>query len=69
MQQEEINETEETSLADSISGTMQKIIGDIEVVGGVLTGDPITQAEGHFNEEVGEIREEIEEQQDDDATS
>ena len=27
----------------------------------MLTGDPLTQAEGEFNVEVGEIREELEE--------
>lgn len=65
MQQEENNNAGETSLSDSISGTVQKIIGDIELVGGVLTGDPVTQAEGEFNTEVGEIREELEEPEDD----
>jgi uncharacterized protein YjbJ (UPF0337 family) len=69
MQQEEIKETEESSLTDSISGTVQQIIGDIELVGGILTADPITQAEGEFNVEVGEIREELEEEQENDATS
>lgn len=47
---------------DKISGTFQKIIGDIEEVGGVLTGDPNTVAEGEFNQEVGEIREELEDE-------
>lgn len=44
-----------------ISGFGQKIIGEIETIGGILTGDPLTQAEGEFNVEVGEVREEIEE--------
>lgn len=44
-----------------LSGLGQKIIGEIEVIGGILTGDPLTQAEGEFNVEVGEVREEIEE--------
>lgn len=44
-----------------VSGLGQKIIGEIEVIGGILTGDPLTQAEGEFNVEVGEVREEIEE--------
>jgi uncharacterized protein YjbJ (UPF0337 family) len=48
------------SLKDKISGLGQKIIGEIEEIGGVLTGDPNTVAEGEFNVEVGEIREEIE---------
>jgi uncharacterized protein YjbJ (UPF0337 family) len=57
----EPDEKEEHPLADNISGLGQKIIGTIESIGGVLTGDPITQAEGEFNAEVGEVREEIEE--------
>jgi uncharacterized protein YjbJ (UPF0337 family) len=48
-------------LADSITGLGQKIIGEIESIGGILTGDPVTAAEGEFNQEVGEVREEVEE--------
>ena len=48
-------------LKEKITGLGQKIIGEIEEVGGALTGDPTTQAEGQFNVEVGEIREELEE--------
>lgn len=58
-----MNEPEEKEghgLADKISGLGQKIIGEIETIGGVLTGDPVTQAEGEFNVEVGDVREEIE---------
>ncbi len=47
-------------LKEKIGGLGQKIIGEIEEVGGVLTGDPMTRAEGEFNVEVGELREEIE---------
>ena len=57
----EPEENEGHGLADKISGLGQKIIGEIETIGGVLTGDPITQAEGEFNVEVGDVREEIEE--------
>ena len=64
---QENDEIEETSieeghgLKDRITGLGQKIIGEIEQIGGVLTGDPITQAEGEYNVEVGDLREEIEE--------
>ena len=61
MNQKEIEDTEKHGLADRISGLGQKIIGEIETIGGVLTADPITQAEGEYNVEVGEVREEIEE--------
>ena len=61
MNEHENEDTEKHGLADRISGLGQKIIGEIETIGGVLTGDPIAQAEGEFNVEVGEVREEIEE--------
>lgn len=51
---------EEKGLGGKISGTSQFIIGEIEKIGGVLTADPITQAEGDLNIEVGKVREEIE---------
>jgi uncharacterized protein YjbJ (UPF0337 family) len=55
------NDTEhEGGLKDKISGLGQKIIGEIETIGGVLTADPTTQAEGEFNVEVGDIREDLE---------
>jgi hypothetical protein len=54
-------EPESHPLRDGLSGLGQKIIGEIETIGGVLTADPITQAEGEFNVEVGDLREEIEE--------
>jgi len=44
-----------------LSGFSQFIVGEIETIGGVLTGDPLTQAEGEFNVEVGTVREDIEE--------
>jgi uncharacterized protein YjbJ (UPF0337 family) len=57
----EPEEKEDHGLADKVSGLGQKIIGTIENLGGVLTGDPVTQAEGEFNAEVGDVREDIEE--------
>jgi uncharacterized protein YjbJ (UPF0337 family) len=62
MENEEINDTEKEEkhgLKEKISGLGQYIIGEIETLGGVLTGDPTTQAEGEFNVEVGTVREEI----------
>jgi uncharacterized protein YjbJ (UPF0337 family) len=54
----------ENGLKEKISGLGQKIIGEIETIGGVLTGDPNTQAEGEFNVEVGDIREGLEDAND-----
>lgn len=48
-------------LKDSITGLGQVIIGEIETLAGVINADPLAQAEGEFNVEVGTIREEIEE--------
>lgn len=53
---------EEGSLKSRITGLGQQVIGQIETIGGVLTGDPITQAEGEYNVEVGTVREEIEDE-------
>jgi len=59
---EEIEEKDDRHpIADNISGLGQKIIGGIEEIGGILTGDPVTAAEGEFNIEVGDVREEAEE--------
>ena len=63
MNQRESEDTEKHGLADKISGLGQKIIGEIETIGGVLTGDPITQAEGEYNVEVGDVRQDLEEDQ------
>jgi len=57
---EVVEEPQHNSLKEKISGFGQKVIGEIESVGGALTGDPMTEAEGQFNIEVGEIREELE---------
>jgi uncharacterized protein YjbJ (UPF0337 family) len=56
------NDTEpKHTLKDNITGLGQKIIGEIETLAGVINADPLAQAEGEFNVEVGEIREELEE--------
>ena len=56
---EAAEETVETNKG-KLSGFSQFIVGELETIGGVLTGDPLTQAEGEFNVEVGTAREEIE---------
>ena len=59
--EDEIEERDEHGVRRVVSGFGQKVIGGIEEVGGILTGDPITAAEGEFNIEVGDVREDIEE--------
>ena len=50
-------------IKDSITGLGQKLIGEIEAIAGVVNADPLAQAEGEFNVEVGEIREGLEDAQ------
>ena len=45
---------------DGITGLGQKIIGEIESLAGVINADPLAQAEGEFNVEVGTVREDLE---------
>lgn len=57
----EKQDTTEEHKDGKLSGFSQFIVGELETIGGVLTGDPLTQAEGEFNVEVGTVREDIEE--------
>jgi len=50
----------EHGLLDTVKDLGQKIIGEIEEIGGALTGDPLTQAEGQFNVDVAKLREQAE---------
>jgi hypothetical protein len=52
---------EDHGIKEHIGGIGQRIIGEIERIGGILTADPNTAAEGEFNVEVGELRDETEE--------
>ena len=61
MAENEGENNQKHSFKESISGLGQKIIGEIESLAGVVNADPLAQAEGEFNVEVGTIREEIEE--------
>jgi hypothetical protein len=48
-------ENEESSTKEQLEGIGQVIAGELEIIGGILTADPITQAEGEFNVEAGNI--------------
>jgi hypothetical protein len=63
MQQDQQPEHEqaEEHKSSHLSGLGQKIIGEIEQLAGVVNADPLAQAEGEFNVEVGTVREELEE--------
>ena len=43
----------ESSTEENLLGVGQRILGNLETIGGILMGDPITTAEGEFNATVG----------------
>ena len=52
------NETEDNNKTkEKIEGIAQVVIGELESLGGVITGDPTTSAEGDFNVQVGTLHE------------
>ncbi len=55
---DETKENEKGGLTENLSAVGQMIIGEIEAIGGILTGDPVTRAEGEFNVEVGSLHQE-----------
>ena len=54
-----IEESETNHTTENLESVGQMIIGGLEQVGGILTGDPITRAEGEFNAQVGSAHQEI----------
>ena len=50
-----------SGIKENIPGLGQVILGEIESLAGVINADPLAQAEGEFNVEVGTVRDEIEE--------
>lgn len=61
MAENEGEKDQKRGFKESISGLGQKIIGEIESLAGVVNADPLAQAEGEFNVEVGTVREGLEE--------
>jgi len=61
MTEPEENESEiEKAKAPTVSGIGQKVLGEIERLAGIVNADPLAQAEGEFNIEVGDIRDDLE---------
>ena len=46
---------EEDLTTENLKGAGQRILGNLEIIGGIITGDPVTAAEGEFNDDVGKI--------------
>ena len=60
-EQKEIDEVEETKVdhtTENLQSVGQMIIGGLETVGGILTANSTTRAEGAFNLETGERHQE-----------
>jgi uncharacterized protein YjbJ (UPF0337 family) len=55
---EEIEKTKINHNTENVESVGQMIIGRLEQVGGILTGDPMTRAEGEFNAQVGSLHQE-----------
>jgi hypothetical protein len=52
------NKKEDKRTKEKLEAVGQMIIGEIETIGGILTADPITQAEGEYNLEAGALHRE-----------
>ena len=55
---DENSENKKNRIKENLEAVGQMIIGEIETVGGILTADPITQAEGEYNVETGILHQE-----------
>jgi uncharacterized protein YjbJ (UPF0337 family) len=55
---DETKKPEESATKEKLEGMAQVLIGEIESLGGVITGDPMTSAEGDFNVQVGTLQQE-----------
>ncbi len=64
MAENEGEKDQKHGLKESITGLGQTIIGEIETLAGVVNADPLAQAEGEFNVEVGTIRDDLEHEKD-----
>ena len=51
----ENKEQTENRTTENLESVGQMIIGGIEQIGGILTGDPVTRAEGEFNTQAGAL--------------
>ncbi len=55
---EKAEESETNHTTENFESVGQMIIGGLEQIGGILTGDPVTRAEGEFNAAVGGLHQE-----------
>jgi hypothetical protein len=57
---------EENTTVEKLESVGQIIIGEMEKIGGILTADPISQAEGELAEDAGSVRYETADAMDED---
>ncbi len=55
---EELEEGEINHTKENLESVGQIIIGGLEQIGGILTGDPVARAEGEYNAQAGRIHQE-----------
>ena len=51
---EEIKDKGENTTVEKLESVGQIIMGELQQIGGILTADPVSQAEGELTEEAGE---------------
>ena len=63
---EETKDKKEKSRVEKLESVGQIIMGEMEKIGGILTADPVSQAEGELTEEAGSVHFETAEAMDED---
>jgi len=63
---EETKDKQESSTVEKLESVGQIIVGEMEKIGGILTADPVSQAEGELTEEAGGVHFETAEAMDED---
>lgn len=49
----------ESSVKENLEAVGQIIVGEVEKIGGILTGDPVTNAEGDYNIGAGAAHQQV----------
>jgi len=65
---EDTKNKEKKTRVEKIESVGQIIIGEMERIGGILTADPVSQAEGELTEEAGSVHFETAEAMDEEET-
>lgn len=55
---DEVENTKTDHAMENVKSVGQMILGEIEKIGGILTADPVTQAEGDYNLNAGSLHQE-----------